>query len=421
MSFTSLKKICLVDCDSFYCSVQKTNDPKLTQRPVVVLSNNGGCVVSASREAKALGFKVGDVYFKIKDKFEMAGGVPFLSNFKLYGEYSARLKKILFDISPDLEDYSIDEAFLDVTEIPNHDELEFVLSIKRKVYQYLALPISAVIAPTKVLAKVAMVYAKKNGGVYVLQDRNKIDEILKSFPVEEIWGIAEASALKLRLLGIRTAYQLMKAPEALILKTLTVVGARIQLELRGISAIELETDIKTKKQIIVSRSFEQGIYVIGDIEKKLSDHIFKASKKLRVQSQSANVMTVFIHTNPFKDVPQYYNSTTINLGPGTNAPHKLISSGLRALKTIFKNGYEYKKCGVMLNDLRPQNEKQLSFLEEEDPRDEKLTSVIDAINRKFPFSGIKIMSCTLKEKDTPLVNMSPNYLGDWNGLLVVNI
>lgn len=274
MSFINSKKIALIDCDSFYASAERSFNPKLQKKPIVVLSNNGGCVVSASSEAKALGIKVGDTYFKIKESFEKKGGVGLLSNFNLYGNISCKIMNILSDCTPEIEVYSIDEAFLDLTNTPIENDLEFGRALKQKIYQYVSIPVSIGIAPSKVLAKIATKLAKKNGGVYILNDRKQTDEILATLPVDEIWGIAEASSLKLRLLGIKTAYQLMNAPEVLIRKTLTVVGARIQLELRGIAAIELETDVKIKKQVIVSRSFEQGIYDLFDIEKKLSDHIF---------------------------------------------------------------------------------------------------------------------------------------------------
>ncbi len=412
------KIIALVDCDSFFCSCERVFNPKVRHIPVVVLSNNDGCVVSRSREAKALGVPMGAPYFKIKNEYERQGGVAFSSNFALYGDLSARVMSILAEFTPDLEVYSIDEAFLDLSDLPHVDIEALCNKVRMKILKEVGIPVSIGVATSKVLAKVATSLAKKrNEGFCYIKSEEEKNYILKKFPVENLWGIGKASHLKLKALNIKMAYDLMIADTSRVLKTLTIVGAKIQEELKGNSIIDLGIDRDNRKQILVSRSFEEGLYELEEIQKRLSDHVFKASEIMREENLVCYSLDVFIMTNRFKDLPQYYNHYQIKNNKGESAPHVLTKKALEGLGKIFKYGYEYKKCGVVLSDFKNSNQKQLSFLEVENPSDEKLTQVIDQINRKYGHHAIKIMSGTTdQDKINSQTKRSGRYTSEWDEL-----
>lgn len=416
------KIIALVDCDSFFCSCERVFNPKLKHVPVVVLSNNDGCVVSRTKEAKALGIPMGAPYFKIKYEYEKQGGVAFSSNFALYGDFSARVMSVLSEFTPDLEIYSIDEAFLDLTNIPTKNIEELAIKIRSTILKEVGIPVSIGIASTKVLAKVATSLAKKStSGVFHIYSEEQKNTLLKSYPVENLWGVGKASYLKLKSLNIKTAYDLMNANPKVILKTLTIMGAKIQEELKGIMTIGVTLNKETRKQIIVSRSFEHGIYEIDEIKKRLSDHVFRASEILREEGLVCFDLSVFIMTNRFKELPQYNNTFQINNLNGEDAPHLLIKKALEGLEKIFKYGYEYKKCGVMLTNLVLKEERQLSLLEPVDTHAEKITEVIDKINNKFGSHSIKIMSCSTETEGKRSKPTKSNcYTTEWDDLKIIS-
>ncbi len=418
------KIIALVDCDSFFCACERVFNPKILYRPVVVLSNNDGCVVSRTKEAKALGIPMGAPYFKIRYAYEKQGGVAFSSNFTLYGDLSHRVMSILAEHTPDLEIYSIDEAFLDLTNIPTNDLEKLCIKIRNIILKEVGIPVSIGVGPTKVLAKIATTFAKKAPyGVFVMPtNREEKNKLLKQFPVGEIWGIGRASEHKLKIFNIKTAHDLMMAEEKNIQSLLTIVGRRIQDELKEIPSIEIELEREKRKQIIVSRSFDHGLFELDDIKKRLADHVFRASEKLREESLVCFNMSVFVMTNRFKDLPQYYNSYQVNNSTGVDSPVVLIKKAMEALEKIFKYGYEYKKCGVMLNDLVMSDQKQLSFLEPENPQIEKVTNTIDLINQRFGSHTIKVLSCTTKNgayKDQAL--KSDRFTTSWKELKLIKI
>jgi DNA polymerase V len=389
--------------------------------PVVVLSNNDGCVVSRSREAKALGVPMGSPYFKIKYDFERKGGVAFSSNFALYGDLSARVMSTLSEFIPDMEVYSIDEAFLDLSHIRPDCLEDLATKIRATILKEVGIPVSIGIATTKVLAKMATAMAKKSPkGVFYIASEEQKNNLLKTFSVENIWGIGKASHLKLKILNIKFAYDLMNANPKIILKTLTIMGAKIQEELKGNMSIGLEVEQDIRKQIIVSRSFEHGIYELDEIKKRLSDHVFHASEILRQEELVCFNMSVFIMTNRFKDLAQYYNSYQVNNSRGEDAPQILITKALEGLEQIFKYGYEYKKCGVMLNNLVIKHERQLSLLEPDDFGTQKITETIDKINNKFGGHAIKMMSCSSSVRGTSKMEKISNcYTTVWNDLMTI--
>ena len=415
------KKLALIDCDSFYCSCERLFNPKAKNKPVVVLSNNDGCVVSRSREAKALGVPMGIPFFKIKDLCIEKDILAFSSNYPLYADLSSRVMQSLYEFTPDVEVYSIDEAFIDLTTIPHMDQQSFGMNIRQTILKNVGIPVSIGLAPTKVLCKVATHFAKKNGlGVFVIDESTNLEKLLSDFPVGDLWGIGKQSALKLKILGIRSAWQLACASPGLIQKTLTIVGRRIQEELKGIPCIELTQEPEHKQQIISSKSFDRGIFEKRILQESLANHAMRASEKLREEDQVCFGMQIFIHTNRFKDLPQYYNSATEYFLSGTNSPQDIIAATSKALEKIYKEGFEYKKCGIMLFDLRPHSELQLSLFDSENPmreKNEKITKTLDQINQKFGSHTISFLACGTKTPwDKNGTQKSASFTTSWNDL-----
>lgn len=409
------------DCDSFFVSCERVFDPSLKGKAVVVLSNNDGVVVSRSKEAKAMGIKMGALFYEIKESFERNGGIAFSSNFSLYADMSSRVMNILSEFSEEIEIYSIDEAFLNLSHFPLNDLEDLCISIRKRIIKEVGIPVSIGVDTTKTQAKVATDLAKKNpNGVFIMKNKEQRSKIYKTFPVEDIWGIGRASALKLKLMRIKTAFDLSVADDAKIRKLLTITGLRTQHELRGISCIDLNQQRPKRKQIIVSRTLKHKVYEKEELIKALSDHAFRASEKLRDDGLVCFHLNIFILTNSFNDSPQFYGQGHAILHQGESAPNVLIKNAINILDSIFKYGFEYKKCGVILSDLREKEERQLSLLEDNHEQNEKISSIVDAVNRKFPHS-LKMMSCSPKNKKTPCHRMSKNYTTSFDELLVIKL
>ncbi|MFZ3229018.1 MAG: Y-family DNA polymerase [Pseudobdellovibrio sp.] len=415
----------LVDCNSFYCSCERVFDPSLNKRPIIVLSNNDGCAVSRNDEAKDIGIKMGAVYFQIKDLIKKHNVKVFSSNYTLYGDLSARVMQVLSTFAPEIEIYSIDEAFLSFTGMNKFNLTEYSKEIRSTVLQYTGIPTCVGIGPTKVLAKVANHVAKKNkiktDGVFNLCDEQLRHDILKYFPVENIWGIGWQSAKKLHTHKIKTAHDLMSSDSEFIRKLLTIVGSRIAQELRGISCLDLATDINDRKQIISSRSFGRQVKSLTELQESISNHVTTAAEKLRKQNLICKNITVFIQTNPFKDIPQYYNSASMDLMSGSAITNKLINHAMRLLNAIYKDQYEYKKCGVIFNNLVKKDFLQTDLFNQHDTiREENLMKVIDQINRFHGANTAKFASCGVNHFWEMLSGMkSPCYTTRWNELLKV--
>lgn len=399
----SKKIFALVDGNSFYCSCERVFNPALARKPVIVLSNNDGCAVSRTDEAKALGIEMGAVFYKIKHLVQKHDIHVFSSNYTLYGDMSARMMNILSEFVPQIEIYSIDEAFLDLSGMSQWNLTEYAQTIRQTVLQQIGIPTCVGVGPTKVLAKVGNKLAKKNKeqtqGVVNLCDERDRDTALKKLAVEDIWGVGRKSAEKLRRLKIYTAYELQQADPEKIRKVLTVVGARLVEELRGLSCIDLETDIEDRKQIVSSRSFGRAVTAKTEVQESLANHVSTAAEKLRKQNLLCRSLTLFIQTNPFKiGSPQYFNSATIRLMSGTSVTSKLIRQAFHGLDHIFRDGYEYKKAGVILNDLVKKDAVQTDFFEQYDqPEEDHLMSVIDAINQYHGQGTIKFAACGIHQ------------------------
>lgn len=382
--------IALVDCNNFYVSCERIFAPKLKNRPVVVLSNNDGCVIARSEEAKALGIKMGVPYFQIDYLIEKENLAVFSSNYTLYGDMSARVMEALNMFSPETEIYSIDEAFLNI-EDKGRENIAFGQKIRSDVLKWLGLPVSVGIAPNKTLAKIANRRAKSlNLGVFELSDEKLINEVLTETPVNDIWGIGYNSTKKLCALGIKNGFQLKNLDRRWARKLLSVVGARIVEELNSEICLPLELTPQPKKSITCSRSFGCMVEQFEHLDEALDNYLVKAGEKMRRQNLAANAVTVFLATNRFAKTLQYSNSLTIELANPTNSTRELKDWTKKALRQIFKQGYSYKKVGVILQGLQPEKAETIRLYSEPTyQKDKRLMQALDKISGSFGRSAIR--------------------------------
>lgn len=382
--------ISLVDVNNFYVSCERVFAPALRRRPVVVLSNNDGCAIARSDEAKALGIKMGTPYYQIDYLIEKEGLTVFSSNYALYGDMSARVMESLAYFSSEIEVYSIDEAFLNL-ELSNEEKLKYqTLSdkahdVRRKIYQWTGLPVSVGIAPNKTLAKIANRTAKKKRlGVFEMTDKRLIDEVLAETSVEDVWGIGYQSMKKLKEIGIENAFQLKNLDRRWARKLLTVTGARITEELRETACLPLELVPPPKKNICCSRSFGTLVESFAEVCEALESYLINAGLKMRKHNLTARAVTVFIGTNRFAKTEQYNNSLTIELANATNSTRELRQWTNRALRQIFKQGFKYKKVGVILQGLQPETAETIRLHNEKEyTKDKRLMTAMDKITHKF--------------------------------------
>ncbi|GAB4010585.1 MAG: Y-family DNA polymerase [Bdellovibrio sp.] len=380
-------------------------------------------MVALSSEAKQIGLKRGDPFHHIQATLRKHKGKAFSSNYALYGDMSARVMKILAREAPALEVYSIDEAFLDLSGVSNVEA--FSRSLKHKILGELGLPVSIGVASTKVLSKVANHFAKKSEkaqGVLVLDRQRVVDEALARIDVGDLWGVGRRNAQKMKGLGIERGIDLRDFKNTtLIQKLFTKVGRQIQDELRGISCLPLETVMNPKEQIISSKSFGKSVQQLDEILEAISQYATRACEKLRKQNSHCRSMSVFLHTNPFKDVPQYYNSLERHFSVGTSDSLKVISNARDMIKTIFRKGFEYKKCGIMLYDLHGPNEQQLDLFSQGDNlQSVQLMRVMDQINYREGRDTIKSLACGLNQGWALRSEYkSPHYTTRWSDLIKV--
>lgn len=385
----------LVDCNNFFASCERVFQPNLRNVPIVVLSNNDGCVVARSNEAKALGIPMGEPVFKLTRLIEQHGIAVFSSNYSLYGDMSHRVMSILSQFVEDMEIYSIDEAFLSLKGFENYNLEEYGRNIVRTVTKGTGIPVSMGIAPTKTLAKVASKFAKKYkgyNGVCIIDTEEKRIKALKQFEIGDVWGIGRRYQKKLEYHSIRTAFDFTQKSESWVRNMMTVVGVRTWKELRGISAIDLEKVAPDKQTICTSRSFGEMIGDFDTLMESVANFTASCARKLRTQRSCAGMLQVFIYTNRFReDLPQYYNSRIISLPTPTNDVTELIHYARLALKNIYKEGYQYKKAGVIVMDLVPQNNVQLNLFDERDRvKHEKVLEVLDEVHKKYGTKVLKV-------------------------------
>ncbi len=375
------KAIAIADANDFYVSCERVFDASLRGRPVVVLSNNDGCVISRSREAKALGIGMGVPLFKVRHLVEENDVAVFSSNYQLYGDLSLRLADAFQEFTPDVEVYSIDEAFLGLEERPGQSFREQGLEIRAKVYQWTGIPCSLGISQTKTLAKVAQRFTKKHPdtqGVLDLTGPSDRAAVLAETPVGDVWGVGPAYAKLLKGAGLDTALKLRDADRRWVRQRMTVVGARIVEELRGTSCIPIERCPQGRKSVTCSRSFGVPVESLGELREAVAAYMTKAAERLRRSRLAAGVVTVFINTSRFDPGPRYSNAATFELACSTDATDELLSWALKGLGQIYRPGYRYKKAGVMLNRLAPAG--QLSMRLFGDGRFEKSRRVMKAVD-----------------------------------------
>ena len=377
--------LALADCNNFYASCERVFQPHLENKPIVVLSNNDGCVIARSNESKALGIKMGVPVFQIKNIIEKYSVQLFSSNFTLYGDLSKRVMSTIKQEVKAMEVYSIDEAFMDFSGEGN--PLEKGIALKKKVQQYIGIPISVGIAPTKTLCKVAGLIAKKytKSGVFVLKDKASIERALKWLPVEELWGVGRRHTHKLNDVGIKTAYDLCRADDSWIRRRLSVVGLKMIKELRGIPCFPLEEQASKKKNICTSRSFSKSVSGIERLKEAVSNYANSCAYKLRKQQGCASRISVFIHTNPFKPTDkQYKGFTSLTLDTPSNDSIELVRLALKCLEKIYRSGCTYKKAGVIVSDISPQQQQQLSLFDTVNrQKHQSIMTALDSINDRF--------------------------------------
>tara|TARA_B100000965_G_scaffold402850_1_gene429695 strand:+ start:1692 stop:2966 length:1275 start_codon:yes stop_codon:yes gene_type:complete len=392
------KKIALVDCNSFYVSCERLFNPKIQKKAVVVLSNNDGCVISRSKEAKELGIKMGEPYFKVKDLVKKNKVEVYSSNYALYGDISRRVMKVLKSFSPKVEIYSIDEAFIDLTFLDEKGIEDYGSEIRARVLKWVGIPTSVGISSTKTLSKVANHIAKKEkaGVIYLNKD---IDEKLKKFPIEDVWGVGKQLSKFYYKNNIKNAYDLKNVSNTWVKKGTNVLGAKTAMELRGISCIDLQIDQEKRKNCCVSRSFGRKVKTLEELEESVVTHCLNAAEKIRADNQTAKTITVFIRTSPFDKNRKYYsNSKTIDLPISTSNSIELIKNAIKALTEIYKYGYYYQKAGIILSNLKnaDQNDQNLltPLLEN---KSKELMKAIDYTNTKYGRYAISIAQAGLNK------------------------
>ena len=395
-------KIALVDCNSFYVSCERLFNPSIIKKPVIVLSSNDGCVISRSTEAKALGIKMGEPYFKVEKIIKKNDVKVFSSNYSLYGDISRRVMKTLKQFSPQMEIYSIDEAFLNLSSIRDENLFEHGNKIRKTVLKWTGIPTSIGIATTKTLSKAANHIAKKEqSGIVNLINTKQIDQILKEIEINEVWGVGRQLTKFYIKNGIHTAYQLKNMHNNWIKKNTNVLGSRTAMELKGIPCVSLEEHQEKRKNCCVSRSFGRKVTKLEELSESVTTHCLNAAEKIRSDNQTTKRITVFIRTSPFqKDKNYYANSKDIDLPVRTNDSIELVKQALIALKYIYRKGYKYQKAGIIfsgLNEVDIYKKNLFSSINNEEKR-KKLMKAIDYTNIKYGRHALSIAQAGLRKK-----------------------
>jgi DNA polymerase V len=396
----SKNKIALVDCNSFYVSCERLFNPSIIKKPVVVLSSNDGCVISRSVEAKSLGIKMGEPYFKVKKIVKENDVKTFSTNFALYGDISRRVMKTLKQFSPRMEIYSIDEAFLDLSSIKNESLLEHCYKIRKTVLKWTGIPTSIGIATTKTLSKAANYIAKKEkSGVIDFINSKNINKILSEVKINEVWGVGRQLTKFYIKNGINTACDLKNMHNGWIKKNTNVFGSRTAMELKGIPCISLEPYQEKRKNCCVSRSFAKKVTTLEKLNESITTHCLNAAEKIRLDNQKVKRISIFIRTSPFQVKKKYYaNSIDIDLPIRTSDSIAIVKQALIALKSIYKKGYSYQKAGIIfsnLKDAETYNKNLFSTINNEEKRI-KLMKAIDNTNIKYGRHALSIAQAGYK-------------------------
>ena len=416
----------LVDCESFYASCERIFRPDLKNVPIVVLSNNDGCVIARSTEAKKMGIGMGVPWFKVRESFLKQNGQVFSSNFTFYGDISARVMNILEGFVPRVEIYSIDEAFLDLDTLKqNYNLYDFGCHIRSLVRQWTGIPVRIGIAPNKTLSKIAINEIKRKNipaSVIHLSDEIKIKTALKHAPVGKVWGVGRRLTEHLNNAGINTALDLANVSPQNIRKKFSIVLERTVRELRGERCLDIEDDISSKKQIVVSRSFGERVSNLETLKPIVSNFAVRAAEKLRSEKQKCSQVSVYVRTSPFnKNKPQHSDLKTIGLLTPTNDTRDILTATKKGLLPIFRPGYDYAKAGIILNKFTNEHIKQYSLFKDlnEPKQDTKLMKYLDQMNAYE--TQIYYASQNTKKWSPMKQNMtSPKYTTNWYELPKVN-
>jgi DNA polymerase V len=414
--------IALLDCNNFYVSCERVFNPQLCNRPVIVLSNNDGCVIARSSEAKALGIRMAQPMFQIKELIVKHHIQWQSSNFALYASMSERVMHCIQEHSPNIEIYSIDEAFMDLTGMSPTDAFQFAKQLRHTVMQWTGIPVCIGLGQTKTLAKMANSLAKKANtiGVFSLDEMHQRHQIFKTFPVGDIWGIGRKTTLKLNDYDITTTQELLNQPTGWVRQVFGLSVAKTVLELQGTPCIRLN-DMKSKKAIMSSRSFSRPITQLHELSEALSTYAATATEKCRVQQGLAQGICVYITTSRFKEKKEYYaKQKTIKLPEPSQDTRVITDYALTLLKTLFRSGFSYTKCGIVLLDILPDTVRQLDFFSSHLPQKNEATmQAMDKINRKYGKGTIHLAAEGFKKEWLARSNKkSPNYTTQWNELAV---
>ncbi len=427
----------LVDCDNFFCSCERVFRPDLNGKPVVVLSNNDGCVVARSKEAKAMGIKLGLPYYQMLEQYPNSGIIAFSSNYKLYGDMSARVMAVLREEAPNVYQYSIDEAFLDLQGMDESKLKEWGEKLAKKVRTWTGVPVSIGIAKTKTLAKVASKYAKKYPGYKkccFIQSEEQRMKALRNFEVGDIWGIGRRIGKSLGMLGINTAWEFTLKSRIWVKNKYHLPAERTWMELNGHSVIGIdEMEGRTKQSIMTSRSFPEMLTTIDELVPHISNYASRCSTKLRRQNSVCSMLTVFIQSNYFReDLPQYSSSANYFFTTATNTIPEIVTAATEVLKHIFRKGIHYKRAGVMVSDISSGTAIQpdmFNFDREKSIKYRSLSEAMDEINRRLGADTIVLASQQYPKKDETGKNVkfthaikrelkSPDYSTSLNAFII---
>ncbi|MDO9419978.1 MAG: Y-family DNA polymerase [Herminiimonas sp.] len=413
----------LVDVNNFYCSCERVFNPKLGKVPLVVLSNNDGCAVARSNEAKALGIKMGAPWFQMRDLAKKHGIIALSSNYTLYGDMSDRVMQILRGYAPQVEVYSIDESFLQLEGLeglwPSYTELG--QHMRQRIRMWTGLPVCAGIAPSKTLAKLSNHLAKKNEEFNGVCDFNALSDAdiqryFSKLDVGEVWGIGRRLQVQLIGLGIETVQDLRSASPKRLRDRFGVVMERTVNELQGMSCLAIEEVAPLRKQIISSRSFGEMVTTYRGLREAVSTYATTAAEGLRNEASVCNMVNVFVETNRFREQDkQYSNSITIPLTEATNDTRRLVAAALFGLRRIYQRGYSYKKAGIVLMELSSAAVRQQLLFRDEDPRSAKLMLAMDALNSCYGRNTVSLASSGIdKQWSARFEHCTPHYTTDWN-------
>lgn len=416
----------LVDCNNFYASCERVFQPQLVGKPIVILSNNDGCIISRSDEVKALGIKMGQPEFKIRQELKEKNVLTFSSNYPLYGDLSSRVMKILEGFTPNIEVYSIDEAFLNFDGMKIENYQEYGIQMKKRIMKWLSIPVSVGFAETKALSKIANKIARKfpgqTKGSYVIDTEEKRIKALKWTKIEDVWGIGFRLQKKMKAKNIKTAFDFtLPQHESFIKTTMGIVGIRLKYELEGKSVLEIE-EPKDRKTIAITRSFAGNITTLDEMKERVSTFATVCAEKLRKQKSCCYGVMVYLQKDKYKTERQRYNFYKIETLPfASNSSITISNLAVKMMKTMFEEGEIYKKAGVIVTEIIPENQKQFHLFEEENPKHLKLMQVMDAYHKKTGERKIRLgnqdLQRTWKMKQE---HLSKKYTTNFNEILQIS-